>query len=110
MKPIARIGLDTAEELVNFSGRSGNTFSFAKQQLEGAVALHNLLAAEGFAYIADEVGMGKTYVAPGTIALLRHFNPGLKKMTLWRCRPRGIFYSLQKRPRRLRWRTPSFRR
>ena len=69
MKPIARIDLDTADELVNFSGRSGNTFSFAKQQLEGAVALHNLLAAEGFAYIADEVGMGKTYVALGTIAL-----------------------------------------
>lgn len=78
MKPIARIGLDTAEGLVNFSGRSGNTFSFAKQQLEGAVALHNLLAAEGFAYIADEVGMGKTYVALGTIALLRHFNPELR--------------------------------
>ena len=78
MKPIDPIDLDAAAQLINFSGRSKTEFSFAKLQLEGAVALHNLLATERFAYIADEVGMGKTYVALGTIALLRHFNPGLR--------------------------------
>lgn len=78
MKEIRPIDLYTAEQLIDFSGGRKNALSFASQQLEGAVALHNLLASEGFAYIADEVGMGKTYVALGTIALLRHFNPGLR--------------------------------
>jgi hypothetical protein len=78
MKHIEPIDLDTATRLINFSGRSKDAFSFAKQQLEGSVALHNMLAAGRFAYIADEVGMGKTYVALGTIALLRHFHPNLR--------------------------------
>ncbi|MBN9657048.1 MAG: DEAD/DEAH box helicase family protein [Acidobacteria bacterium] len=78
MRRIEPIDVATAEKLVNFRGRGGSAFSFARQQLEGAVALHNLLAAERFAYIADEVGMGKTYVALGTIGLLRHFNPGFR--------------------------------
>src|SRR5215218_9599348 len=47
----------------------------AKEQLRGAVAIHNILQREGVAYLADEVGMGKTYVALGAIALFRHFHP-----------------------------------
>jgi hypothetical protein len=50
----------------------------AQEQLRGAVAIHNILAREGVAYLADEVGMGKTYVALGAIALFRHFNPGFR--------------------------------
>jgi superfamily II DNA or RNA helicase len=45
----------------------------AEEQLRGAVAIHNILQSEGIAYLADEVGMGKTYVALGAIALFRHF-------------------------------------
>ena len=52
--------------------------SIAEEQLEGAVAMHNLLARQGFAYLADEVGMGKTYVALGAVALLRYLNPGFR--------------------------------
>ena len=78
MRRIDPIDVATAEKLIDFRGRGDSAFSFARQQLEGAVALHNLLATERFAYIADEVGMGKTYVALGTIGLLRHFNPGFR--------------------------------
>ena len=52
--------------------------SQAEDQLRGAVAIHNILQREGVAYLADEVGMGKTYVALGAIALFRHFNPGFR--------------------------------
>lgn len=50
----------------------------AEEQLRGAVAIHNILEREGIAYLADEVGMGKTYVALGAIALFRHFQPSFR--------------------------------
>lgn len=50
----------------------------AVEQLRGAVAIHNILQREGVAYLADEVGMGKTYVALGAIALFRHFQPNFR--------------------------------
>jgi Helicase conserved C-terminal domain/Type III restriction enzyme, res subunit len=72
------VGIATARSLIDFGGRSAAAQAFAEEQLEGAVALHNLLARQDFAYLADEVGMGKTYVALGTIALMRHFHPDLR--------------------------------
>jgi hypothetical protein len=72
------IGLGTAEALIDFGGRNEAARAFAPDQLEGAVALHNLLADQGFAYLADEVGMGKTYVALGVVSLMRHFHPDLR--------------------------------
>ena len=50
----------------------------AVDQLQSAVAIHNILEREGVAYLADEVGTGKTYVALGAIALFRHFNPSFR--------------------------------
>ena len=50
-------------------------FGFAEQQLHGTVALFNMLQRNRCAYLADEVGMGKTYVALGVMALTRYFNP-----------------------------------
>ncbi len=82
MKSIAPIGMGLAAQLINFGGKHPGAFSFAEQQLQGAVALHNILAKERFAYIADEVGMGKTYVALGMIALMRHFHPDLRVLYL----------------------------
>ena len=78
MIPLERLGLQTAGQLIDFGGKSAAAQAFAKDQLEGAVALHNMLADEGFAYLADEVGMGKTYIALGVISLMRHFHPGLR--------------------------------
>ena len=39
------------------------------------MAAFNMLARNGCAYLADEVGMGKTYVALGVMSLLRYFDP-----------------------------------
>lgn len=59
-------------------------------QTEGAIALQNMIANPdiGFAYLADEVGMGKTYVALGVVAILRYFNPMLR--VLYICPSRNI--------------------
>jgi hypothetical protein len=54
----------------------------ADAQLHSAVAIHNLLATEGVAYLADEVGMGKTYVALGALALFRHFQPRFRVLVI----------------------------
>lgn len=48
---------------------------FADIQLEGTVTLFNMLLKNSCAYLADEVGMGKTYTALGVMSLFRHFNP-----------------------------------
>ncbi|MFG2099892.1 helicase-related protein [Micromonospora echinaurantiaca] len=54
----------------------------ARDQLHGAVAVHNILQRHRVAYLADEVGMGKTYVALGVVALLRHFTPDLRVLVI----------------------------
>lgn len=77
MRNINPISIETARELIDFSGSSLSP-SLADAQLQGAVAIHNIMATEGFAYLADEVGMGKTYVALGVVGLIRFFNPGIR--------------------------------
>ena len=54
----------------------------AQAQLEGAVALHTMLERFGVAYLADEVGMGKTFVALATMALFRHAHPGFRVLII----------------------------
>lgn len=71
------IDLKAAEELLDFSSRIGKG-QRAQEQLIGSVALHNMLEKNNVAYLADEVGMGKTYVALGAIALFRHFQPSFR--------------------------------
>jgi hypothetical protein len=78
------MSVQTAGELLDFRGRIPE--KAARVQLEGAVALHNLLDKYGVAYLADEVGMGKTYVALGALALFRHFQPDFRVLILT---PRG---------------------
>jgi len=93
MRAIEPLSLAAAGRLLDFSGQrrapeqgagvpqaalAPISSGIARQQLEGAVAIHNILAREGFAYLADEVGMGKTYVALGVVALLQHFHPGFR--------------------------------
>lgn len=77
------IGVDTAGELLDFRGpRRAIDEGAAAEQLRGAVAVHNILEEEGVAYLADEVGMGKTYVALGALALFRHFDPGFRVLVI----------------------------
>ena len=71
------IDISVARELLDFNTRLGSQ-DRANDQLRGTVAIANMLEKHGVAYLADEVGMGKTYVALGVVALLRHFNPETK--------------------------------
>ncbi|AGC47037.1 hypothetical protein MYSTI_05761 [Myxococcus stipitatus DSM 14675] len=75
------IDLDTARALLDFGKRMGAGHR-AEEQLRGAVAIHNILSKHRLAYLADEVGMGKTYVALGALALFRHFNPGFRVLVI----------------------------
>src|SRR5438128_1944940 len=75
------ISVGTAEQLLDFGARIGPG-QRAQEQLEGAVALYNILRLRRVAYLADEVGMGKTYVALGALALFRHFNPAFRVLVL----------------------------
>lgn len=73
------IDLKTASQLLDF-GADIVGQQRAKEQLEGAVAIHNILEQHRVAYLADEVGMGKTYVALGVLALFRHYNPDFRAL------------------------------
>ena len=77
LKPI---DLATARRILDFTGGDKALTGLGQLQLEGAVALHNMIANPkvGIGYLADEVGMGKTYVALGVVALMRYFNPSLR--------------------------------
>lgn len=83
------IDLEAARRLLNMGARMGEG-PRAEEQLRGAVALHNMLEREGIAYLADEVGMGKTYVALGAVALFRHFRPNFRVLVI---APRGNIQS-----------------
>jgi hypothetical protein len=77
------IGIDVARELLDFRGPTrAISESAAEEQLKGAVALHNILSGRNVAYLADEVGMGKTYVALGALALFRHFDPNFRVLVI----------------------------
>jgi Type III restriction enzyme, res subunit len=80
------ISLDAARELLDFGKRIGGATQRAEEQLAGAVAIHNILREHRVAYLADEVGMGKTYVALGALALFRHFDPRFRVLII---APRG---------------------
>lgn len=70
-----------AGRLLDFGARIGQG-SRAEAQLQGAVAVHNILQKHRVAYLADEVGMGKTYVALGALALFRHFQPNFRVLVI----------------------------
>ena len=64
------VTVDFAQQLIDFaSTERAKAMGFAEAQLHGAVAIYNMLARNRVGYIADEVGMGKTYVALGTMGL-----------------------------------------
>src|SRR5689334_8675318 len=75
------IGVETAASLLDFGARIG-AGPRADEQLRGAVAVHNILEKHRVAYLADEVGMGKTYVALGATALFRHYHPGFRVLVI----------------------------
>lgn len=81
------ISVDLARQFLDFEGKKGSqpgrlSHRRAEEQLEGAVALYNTLQQRPVAYLADEVGLGKTYVALGAFALFRHFNPDFRLLVI----------------------------
>ncbi|WP_313916161.1 DEAD/DEAH box helicase [Tahibacter sp.] len=75
------ISVEEARDLIDFGARIKSA-SRAQEQLEGAVALHNILETRGVAYLADEVGFGKTYVALGALALFRRRHPDFRVLVI----------------------------
>jgi superfamily II DNA or RNA helicase len=75
------IDMAVARELIDFNA-SNIGQARAEEQLRGAVAMHNILERYKVAYLADEVGMGKTYVALGAMALFRHFEPEFRVLVI----------------------------
>lgn len=81
------ISIEAARQLLDFAGDTKTgvariSSAQAKAQMEGTVAIHNILEERRVAYLADEVGMGKTYVALGAFALFRHFNPKFRILVI----------------------------
>ncbi|WP_339666658.1 DEAD/DEAH box helicase [uncultured Marinobacter sp.] len=74
------LDLETASKILDFTGGREDLKALGEVQLKGAVALYNMINADrlGLGYLADEVGMGKTYIALGVVALMRYFNPTLR--------------------------------
>ncbi len=75
------VDVSAAAQLLDLGARIGGG-PRAQAQLDGAVAVHNMLARQRVAYLADEVGMGKTYVALGAFALMRHYNPRARLLVI----------------------------
>ncbi|QEP41782.1 helicase [Ectothiorhodospiraceae bacterium BW-2] len=84
------IDLETARQLIDYTGGDDALESLADIQIKGAVALQNRICDPeiGLAYLADEVGMGKTYIALGVVAIMRYFNPMLR--VLYICPSRNV--------------------
>lgn len=59
-----------------------DTRSMADMQLEGVAALYNILCDRPFAYLADEVGMGKTYQAMALAAVVWNEKPDARLLFL----------------------------
>jgi hypothetical protein len=55
-----------------------DTQSMAEMQREGVAALYNILCEGPFAYLADEVGMGKTYQAMALAAVVWNEKPNAR--------------------------------
>lgn len=73
---------EAAEVFLNMSGGLPGYEDIGAGQRAAAVALHRMLLDHGIAYLADEVGMGKTYVALATVALFRHLQPDFRVLYL----------------------------
>lgn len=111
------IDLATAQLLLDFSGGDDQLQELGRLQLEGAVTLQNMLANPevGLGYLADEVGMGKTYIALGVVAMMRYFRPSLRVLYIcpsrnvqekWYGREHPNFFKKNVKTRNFKIRTP----
>jgi hypothetical protein len=80
MRPFTNpIHPDRLRELLDLTIEGDDsTHSMAEMQLKGIAALYNILCERNLAYLADEVGMGKTYQALGLAAMLWNEKPNAR--------------------------------
>lgn len=71
------ISIDDVRQVMKLAGKGEVPVSesMVRLQEEGVAALCNILEKRQVAYLADEVGLGKTMQALGVIAMMRHKNP-----------------------------------
>jgi len=80
---VKTISKEFAAELVDFAPtEKTKKLGFGDSQLRGTVSAYNMLARNKIAYLADEVGTGKTYIALGVLGLLRYLNPQARVMII----------------------------
>ena len=83
MSNLQSLSHDYVRHLIDFApAEAQRRAGFGEMQLEGCVAAFNMLARNRCVYLADEVGMGKTYVALGVMGLLRHMRPTARIVVL----------------------------
>ena len=79
------INISKVKATINFSGKSssfdGDNY-IPELQTQGVTALCKILHSRQYAYLADEVGMGKTYQAIGVISMLLKENPNAKILVI----------------------------
>jgi SNF2-related domain len=118
------IGVTDVRKLLNFSGKDDVQANQAMvlMQEEGVAALCNILAKQHVAYLADEVGLGKTMQALGVIAMFKQKNPKAKILVIspreivqqgWKneflnfkeniCRGASLPYSLDRKDNLYEW-------
>jgi superfamily II DNA or RNA helicase len=79
------INISKVKATINFSGKNpsfnGDNY-IPELQTQGVTALCNILHTRQYAYLADEVGMGKTYQAIGVISMLLKEKPNAKILVI----------------------------
>lgn len=112
MKPFTNpLKPEDVEQLVDLTVvDDSSTQSMATMQREGVAALYNILCKHDFAYLADEVGMGKTYQALSLTAIVWNekpdahvlfISPRANLQTKWHDDYRRFFSSNYRRPQGL---------
>lgn len=72
------VSIDEVKQLLNFGAQNNDLVrNMAEVQAQGTAALYNILCggSRSYAYLADEVGMGKTFQALGVACLVWRLKP-----------------------------------
>lgn len=82
-KKVTTITESYVDNLINFQPTEAiKSAGIGPLQRSGTVALFNMLVENGVAYLADEVGMGKTYIGLAVMNLLRYQKPSARVLIL----------------------------
>ena len=78
---LSPVTANIVERHIDFA-HSGIEEEIARKQVEGVAGLWQILSDHRYAYLADEVGMGKTYQALGVIALTWMLQPEARVLVI----------------------------